>query len=600
MKANHISRPLFLQIARTLFLVSVLMAVTPLRAAFPFFDDFEGGLGNWSATGTWGLTTGRFASPSHAVTDSPDVFYTNNTDSVLALASSINLSGAARPALSFQHAYLLENGYDFGTIEVSTNGGGSWMVPGLASFTGTKAVMSREQLDLSPFVGAANFRLRFHLVTDSSVVMDGWQVDDVRVAETPAPVTVAAVQTNRTSILLAWTASASTDFGAYRLYRSLAPGVDWHTAQIVAEISLASVTNAADIAVGPKTRYYYRVAVVNADGILTLGNEIQVTTPAGMDYPFLDNGEGGSATWIADAPWALSEEDAASPTHAWASSPGSNYTNRIASQSLTLVSPLFFAGNAVSPTLSFNHKFDFAAGDSANVEVSTNFGADWRTLANFTGTATNIWNRGRVSLAAFTNNAVLLRFRITTGAGATARGWHMDDISVAEAPIVVSAPVLDNITSHSIRVNWVVNTNQFFSYYAVMRSTTAGMGINGTLVGVLTNQSATSFTDTNLALNTVYYYRVYAVSSYGAFSPDSPVESSAQTLNNPMPFSDDFEGGLSNWNLTGTWGLTTNSSHSGMYSLTDSPQGTYANSSDSYALTAVNLAGTVWPCLLYT
>ena len=165
--------------------------------------------------------------------------------------------------------------------------------------------------------------------------------------------------------------------------------------------------------------------------------------------------------------------------------------------------------------------------------------SSWLTMSSYTGTATNIWNRGRSSLVAYINNPMLVRFRITTSIGIRADGWHVDDISIAEAPTVISAQVLDNITSHSIRVNWVANTNQFFSYYAVMRSTTAGMGINGTLAGVLTNQGATSFTDTNLALNTVYYYRMYAVSSYGAFSPDSPVESSTQTLNNPVPFSDD-------------------------------------------------------------
>ena len=85
-----------------------------------------------------------------------------------------------------------------------------------------------------------------------------------------------------------------------------------------------------------------------------------------MDYPFVDNGEGGGGTWIPDAPWALSDEDADSPTHAWSDSPGTNYANGIASQSLTLAAPLFLAGQAKSPALCFNHKYDFAPGDSAN------------------------------------------------------------------------------------------------------------------------------------------------------------------------------------------------------------------------------------------
>ena len=598
MKICTSSSPL-LNFVEVVLVMCGLMFCYDLSAAPLFFDDFESGLGNWTVSGTWGLTAAKSTSPSHSATDSPGTFYADNTDSALTMAGSVNLNGVTRPALSFQHTYALENNYDYGYVEVSTNGGATWVAPALAAYTGNQGTWACEQLDLSSFTNSTTVSVRFHLATDSSVVMDGWYVDDVRIANAPDPVTLSATQTNRTAIRLAWTPSASSSFASYRLFRSLSPGVDWHTAYLVSEISNIAATNATDIAVSPKSKYYYRLAVVNSDGILTLGNEIQVATPAGMDYPFLDNGEGGSATWIADAPWALSTEDAASPTHAWSDSPGTAYSNNIASQSITLVAPLFLAGNSVTPELSYVHKYDFTAGDSANVEVSTNGGISWLNMASYTGTATNTWNRGRSSLVAYTNSPVLVRFRITTSTGIRADGWHVDDISVAETPTAISAPVLDNITSHSIRVNWVANTNQFFSYYAVMRSTTVGMGINGTLAGVLTNQSATSFTDTNLALNTVYYYRVYAVSPYGAFSSDSPVESSAQTLNNPVPFNDDFESGLNNWNLTGTWNLTTNSTHSGLFSLTDSPQGTYANSSDSYALTAVNLTGTAWPVLRF-
>jgi hypothetical protein len=351
------------------FIAGLLLAGFCSAATLPFYDGFENGLANWLPGGSWGLTTAHYASPGHAATDSPGSFYTNNTDSALALAVSLDLSGATRPALSFQHQYALEAGFDFGYVEVSTNGGSAWLAPAVAAYTGNLGAMSREQLDLSAYTGVTALRLRFRIVTDLSVVMDGWYVDDVRVAEAPAPVTLRATQTNRNSVALAWGQSASPGFAAYRLYRSLSPGVDWHTARLVAEITSNSTTNVTDMATSPKSRYYYRLAVVNTEGMLTLGNEIAVTTLAGMDYPFVDNGEGGGGTWIPDTPWALSDEDAASPTHAWSDSPGGNYTNGIASQSLTLAAPVYLAGQAKSPALCFNHKYDFAPGDSANLEV---------------------------------------------------------------------------------------------------------------------------------------------------------------------------------------------------------------------------------------
>ncbi len=582
-----------------LFALSGFCTLGPPAIGYPLSDNFERGLVQWSAQSPWGLTTARYASPTHAATDSPGAFYNNNTDAALTLASSLNLAGATRPVLSFSHQYTLEAGYDFGRVEISTNGGVSWLATPLAAYTGNLPTMSREQLDLTPFSGQSDVRIRFRLVTDSSVVMDGWYVDDVLMAEAPAPVTLAATLTNRNSAALAWTPSAAPDFAAYQLYRSLTPGVDWRTATLAAEISSAATTNVTDITLSPKTTYFYRLAVVNTNGLLTLGNEIVVTTHPGMDYPFVDNGEGGPNTWVADAPWALSTEDAASPTRAWSDSPGTYYANGIGSQSLTLVAPLFFAGKAVSPVLSFSHKYDFASGDSANVEICTNFGVSWQTLASYTGTATNRWTRSRISLAAFTNAAVLIRFRITTDPTANADGWHIDDISVAEAPAVVPAPVLDQITSHSIRVSWPATSDPMFAAYAVFRSTTPGVGINSTLAAWITNPATTSFTDTNLALDTVYYYRVYVVNAYGTFSPDSPTESSARTLNNPLPFSDGFEGPLTSWNLTGSWGRHTNEARSGLACLSDSPGFNYTNSSDSFAQTAVNLTGSSWPVLKF-
>ena len=49
-------------------------------------------------------------------------------------------------------------------------------------------------------------------------------------------------------------------------------------------------------------------------------------------------------------------------------------------------------------------------------------------------------------------------------------------------------------------------------------------------------------------------------------------------------YSTSFENGLSNWSLTGSWGLSTTEFHTGANSLTDSPNGDYPNNADYYAL----------------
>ncbi|MEI2722563.1 MAG: hypothetical protein V9H26_03150 [Verrucomicrobiota bacterium] len=192
-------------------LAAILLAAHVLQAQVPLRDDFEGGLNAWQATGSWGLSGARSASPTHAITDSPGAFYTNNTSSAMTLVNSVSLAGTTRPALGFQQAYLLEEAYDFGYVEVSTNGGATWLAPALGTFTGTKSEFTREQLDLSAYAGVPGFRVRFHLVTDGSVVMDGWYVDDVILGEAPAPVTLTATQTNRNSVQFSWSPVAGTE-----------------------------------------------------------------------------------------------------------------------------------------------------------------------------------------------------------------------------------------------------------------------------------------------------------------------------------------------------------------------------------------------------
>lgn len=584
----------------------LLLAASPAFTAEPVTDHFESGLTNWQPSGSWGLTTGKAASPTQSATDSPGAFYGNNTDSSLALGSSINLSSISRPVLSFIHAYELENGYDVGRVEISTDSGSSWLVAPLASYSGSRPAMQREQLDLASFGAQTQVKLRFRLVTDASVVMDGWYVDDVVVGSAPAATVLATPapgDIGQTSVTLHWTASSDPAFASYVILRDPSSGFDWHTAKVVTTITDSSVVTATDIAAAPKSGYRYAVMTLNTAGLHSLSNEVSLTTPAGMDYPFLDDGEGGPNFWIASSPWAISNEDYKSPSHAWSDSPGGNYADGIASQALTLAAALNLA-TATNPVLSFHHRYDLAAGDTLSVEVSTNLGSSWTELATYTS-GTLPWKQVRLPLSAYAGQAsVLVRFRVTTNASANADGWHVDDVSVAEAPAMMPAPAIDQISSHSMRLNWNVSAALPFSHYAIHRSTSPGVDLNSPRVAVITNQTVSSTTVTGLALDTLYYYRIYAVSPYGTYSADSPTEAVARSLNNPLPFAADFEGDLIAWNFggnsgTNVWGLSSSEKHSGSASLASSPGASYLPSTDTWAETAVDLRNTEWPVLTF-
>ncbi|MCD4749853.1 MAG: immune inhibitor A, partial [Thermoanaerobaculales bacterium] len=567
--------------------------------SYPFTDDFESGLADWSAGAPWGTTTAFYASPAHSATDSPSTLYGASVDTSLTLGSSVDLTSATRPVLRFMHRYQIEDGYDFGAVELSTDGVSSWGAA-VATYTGAQSEWVREQIDLASVAGYNDVRVRFRLTTDGTVSQDGWYIDDVVIDEGPAAVVLATPSiVTPNSVGLSWSLSADPAFLAYRIYRSSSSGVDWHTAVLVDEITNSATITHTDITVTPKTTFYYQVMMLTTSNLHSLSNEVSASTPAGMDYPFVDDGEGAATAWSADAPWALSTEDAFSGASSWSDSPGADYADSIASQSLTLVSPVDLS-SATAPVLSFMHKWIFATADSGNVEISTDSGNSWTPLASYTGGDSGGWIRERFDLSAYVgSNNVLVRFRITTDPATGADGWHVDDISMAESPTVVDPPILDQITSHSMRLTWARCNDSLFSHYAIHRSAATGVGINSTLVTQISDQDTLSFTDTGLAVDTDYFYRVYAVNPYGTYSPDSTTESNVSTGANPYPFSEDFEGSLDNWTTTGSWGTTDTDQHGGTYSLTDSPSTVYPNSSTTEAWTSIDLTSSTWPVLRF-
>lgn len=142
------------------------------------FDD--GTLQGWSATGTWAVTNASSYSGSYSVTDSPSGSYSNSTNTWLT-SPVFDLTGTTAPSLSFYHRYEVENGWDDCYVEVSMDGGSTFGQ--LASYTNTSSSFMPVVIDLSPYMASSTVVLRFRLQTDSSVVRDGWYIDDIVVTQ---------------------------------------------------------------------------------------------------------------------------------------------------------------------------------------------------------------------------------------------------------------------------------------------------------------------------------------------------------------------------------------------------------------------------------
>jgi len=577
-----------------LAIAAAILCANTHAAAFPFSDGFESGPGNWSLTGLWGMSSIDPQAGANSLADSPGRLYTNATDASATLANGIDLSGAIRPALAFYHHHALETGFDFGMLELATNGG-PWQVA--AAYTGSRYPWSREQFDLSPYTTVTNLRIRFRLTTDASVVSDGWSIDSVHIGDAPlAPTLVPITNAGPTQVRLEWTPSASSGLVSQQVLRSSDSNASWQAMQQIAVLG-PGASSYTDISSAPKSHYTYRILALASTGLHAASTAASVLTPTGMDFPFLDDGEGGGGHWITEGGWTLSTEAAHSPSHAWTDSPGTNYPPSV-NHALRSVAALDLRG-ADAPVLSFVHHYAFASGDSGNAEVSVNGGVDWASLGTFTGTQTNGWQLRQYSLMPYTNTTdLLLRFRITTDGSTPADGWHIDDIGLSSAPAQIDGPLISELASHSLRLTWATNTSSNFSHYAVYRGPSASVGLGDTLVTQIVDAATANCVVTGLAIDTEYFFRVYAVNVYGGHSPDGSY-STARTLAHPAPYTDDFNGGLEGWNLTGTWDQEAAGGPDGSGCLSDSPDANYVHNRDSSAQTAVDLRGTTWPVLRF-
>jgi len=166
-----------------------------------FSDDFESGLGSWTAAGNggsgWTLSSAAANSPSNSVFCADEDFLKDRT---LTLASGRQIT-AGNTTLEFFHAYITEAGFDGGVLEISTDNGSIWSDIGSARFlengynstistefsspiggrdawSGNSSGFLRTTVDLADFAGQT-VSIRFRMACDVSVDATGWYIDDV-------------------------------------------------------------------------------------------------------------------------------------------------------------------------------------------------------------------------------------------------------------------------------------------------------------------------------------------------------------------------------------------------------------------------------------
>ncbi len=150
-----------------------------IKAARYLFTFDDGTLQGWTTNGSWGVTTAYAHSGGYSATDSPVGNYANNTNTSL-ISPVLDLTGTTSVALTFYHRYSIQSGWDFGMLEISTDGGVTFG-PALRTFTGSLSTFTPLTVDLSSYAGYSTVVIRFRLTSDSTVTYDGWYIDDITI-----------------------------------------------------------------------------------------------------------------------------------------------------------------------------------------------------------------------------------------------------------------------------------------------------------------------------------------------------------------------------------------------------------------------------------
>ena len=153
---------------------TVRQDVTLLPICTVFSDTASAGLGNFIAQVPWGIESSRFFSGPAAFSDSPGGDYGANADISLSTLA-LDLRDVANLRLGFQSYCDTEAGWDFGRVEISTDGNTwneIWRCDANASW-------QKIDLDLSALNNQQNARLRFRLSSDGGFQREGWSIDDL-------------------------------------------------------------------------------------------------------------------------------------------------------------------------------------------------------------------------------------------------------------------------------------------------------------------------------------------------------------------------------------------------------------------------------------
>ena len=320
----------------------------------------------------------------------------------------------------------------------------------------------------------------------------------------------------------------------------------------------------------------------------------EYTPPAMQALPFAERFEGGLTNWISGG---------------WTAATNAAYEGASCARDL----PLPWTPGGVDAWMALGRELDLSGASpqitlwmrrtpvdgyyaQVYVRISKDGGVNWLDLFGNMGVGQS-WARYQCAVPAEYRVPGVRLAVISYTPYEITKDLYLDKLTVEEAPPAVTLATPTHVTVSGMTLNWSAYTGNVFKCYTIYRYTAQGVNEKHTLLATITDPDVISFTDTQLAARTRYYYKVYVYDTNDTGTASN--EASAETLGVPLGWLDRFDSGVSSaWTFTGSWGLQAGAGVNGTAGLTDSP-GDYANGMDTWAQTAVDLSTAVWPLLVF-
>ncbi len=453
-------------------------------------DDVEDGPRYWSVQdnspntdATWQIVNISSHSPVHSwyCGEPYYVYYDDNMDECL-VTQPIKVDNVSK--FTFWHNYSIEDEWDGGRLEVSTDYGNTWIVmtpeggypmdnvyvfDDTSAYSGVSDGWEKAEFDLSSFIGHTIF-VRFHFASDFIYSYEGWFIDDICVEYPPANdlgvsslTAPAIVLTNHafniTAQIKNYGAMPQNNYSLSVIVKNAAGDVVYgNTLNLSGTIAYNEVANYIfTVPLLDSVGEYSVNATVTLAGDSELSNNIRSTTiSAGAPFTS-ENFEGlGYQNWALSSVndqtyWQINSSVAHSPSNSlWC---GNNETGKYAnSAEAWAATPPFF----VSPGLGFKFYMcaDFESTyDGGILEITTD-GVTWAQLdpenaqsqydsrispyfsnplaGKYAFCQDVDWTEKMFDLTDYQGEYAQIRFRFASDSIITAPGWNIDDVALTQ------------------------------------------------------------------------------------------------------------------------------------------------------------------------